>query len=113
MRENADVLVDTHWIGGDPAKGQVYGWVSWSKRKGILALRNPKDEPGRIAVDVGKAFELPEGTVRRYRLKSPWRGDGTTSQITLSAGEEHTFELTPFEVLVWDADPIRMERSAR
>ena len=48
-RKNADVLVDTHWIGGDPAKGEVYGWASWSKRKGILALRNPKDQPGRIS----------------------------------------------------------------
>ncbi|MBA7697141.1 hypothetical protein ES703_105800 [subsurface metagenome] len=31
-RENMDVLVDTHWIGGDPAEGHVYGWASWSKR---------------------------------------------------------------------------------
>jgi len=22
-RSNADVLVDTHWIGGDPAKGEI------------------------------------------------------------------------------------------
>src|SRR5262249_44434003 len=44
-RANADVLVDTHWIGGDPAKGEVYGWASWSPRKGILVLRNPDDKP--------------------------------------------------------------------
>ncbi len=23
-------LRDVHWIGGDPARGQVYGWASWS-----------------------------------------------------------------------------------
>jgi len=104
-RNNADVLVDTHWIGGDPAKGEVYGWASWSKRKGILAFRNPKDEPGKIAIDIGKAFELPPGAAQRSALKSPWKNDVSTPTLTLSAGAEHTFELKPFEVFVFDATP--------
>jgi hypothetical protein len=104
-RINADVLVDSHWIGGDPAKGDVYGWASWSKRKGILALRNPKDEPGRISIDVGKAFELPKGTAKTYSLKSPWKDDAAQPATALQAGREHTFELKPFEVLVFDATP--------
>ncbi len=104
-RNNADVLVDTHWIGGDPAKGEVYGWASWSKRKGILALRNPKDASGTITIDIGKAFELPPGAAQRYALKSPWKDDASMPTLTLSAGEEHTFELKPFEVLVFDATP--------
>jgi hypothetical protein len=105
-RENADVLVDTHWIGGDPAKGEVYGWASWCPRKGILALRNPKDAPGRLAIDIGKAFELPRGAAQRYSLKSPWASDAATAELTLSAGAEHTFEVKPFEVLVFDAAPL-------
>jgi len=104
-RANADVLVDTHWIGGDPAQGEVYGWASWSKRKGILALRNPADRPGRIAIDVGKAYELPEGAARSYSLKSPWKSEASANVFVLSAGGEHTFELKPFEVLVFDAMP--------
>jgi hypothetical protein len=44
-RANADVLVDSHWIGGDPNKLEVYGCASWSSRKGILTLRNPLDKP--------------------------------------------------------------------
>jgi hypothetical protein len=104
-RANADVLVDTHWLGGDPEKGQVYGWASWSKRKGILALRNPKDQPGKIAIDIGKAFELPPGAAQRYSLKSPWKDDAGMPTQAMSAGEEHTFELEPFEVLVFDALP--------
>jgi hypothetical protein len=104
-RNNADVLVDTHWIGGDPAKGEVYGWASWSKRKGILALRNPKDEPRTITIDISKAFELPPGAAQRYSLKSPWKDDAATPALTLSAGEEHRFELKPFEVFVFDATP--------
>jgi hypothetical protein len=104
-RNNTDVLVDTHWLGGDPAQGGVYGWASWSQRKGILALRNPKDATGRIKIDIGKAFELPQGAAQKYLLKSPWKNDSATEPLTLSSGEEHTFELKPFEVLVFDATP--------
>lgn len=104
-RENADVLVDTHWIGGSPVQGEVYGWASWSKRKGILALRNPAEQSGRIAIDIGNAFELPEGAARKYSLRSPWKSDASVEEIQLSAGTEHSFELKPFEVLVFDATP--------
>jgi hypothetical protein len=102
---NADVLVDTHWLGGDPGKGEAYGWASWSPRQGILALRNPSDKPGRITLDVARAFELPPGSPQSYALKSPWKEDAAAEAIVLDAGREHTFELKPFEVRVWDAVP--------
>ncbi len=104
--DNADVLVDTHWVGGDPAKGQIYGWASWSKRKGILSLRNPHDKPGKTRVDIGEAFELPKGAAQKYSLKSAWKKDADEAVIVLSAGKVHTFELEPFEVLVFDAAPL-------
>ena len=106
---NADVLVDTHWVGGDPGKGEVYGWASWSKRKGILALRNPGDKPAKIAIDVGKAFELPAGAARRYVLKSPWKNEADRPAVVLEAGKEHTFVLPPFGVLVYDATPVQAD----
>jgi hypothetical protein len=114
-RDNTDVLVDTHWVGGDPAKGEIYGWASWSKRKGILALRNPHDKPGSITLNIGQAFELPKGAAQKYSLKSPWKRapalreskkDANQPAIVLSAGKEHTFELKPFDVLVFDATPL-------
>ena len=103
---NADVLVDTHWIGGDPAAGEVYGWAAWSERKGVLSLRNPSDKPGSIAIDIDRAFELPNGAAEKYSLKSPWEEDAGNEAIVLSAGKEHTFKLEPFEVLVFDATPL-------
>jgi len=101
---NADVLVDTHWVGGDPDKG-VYGWASWNRRQGILALRNPYAAPASIAVDIAKAFELPDGAAREYTLHSPWKDDADRPPLVLSAGKDFTFELKPFEVLVFDAAP--------
>ena len=104
-RSNADVLADTHWVGGDPQKGEIYGWASWSKRKGILALRNPSDQPSQIALDIAEAFELPAGAAQKYVLRSPWAADAAKPAIAVSAGQPHSFKLQPFEVLVWDATP--------
>ena len=101
--DNANVLVDTHWVGGNPAEGEIYGWAAWSNRKGILSLRNPSDKPGSITLDIGKVFELPDGAAEKYSLKSPWKEDAGSEAIVLKAGEVHTFKLEPFEVLVFDA----------
>ena len=106
-RANKDVLVDTHWIGGDPLKAEVYGFASWTPRKAVLTLRNPDDRPASFELDVSTAFELPEGSPQTYALKSPWKEDSGRPAISVTAGQKHRFELKPFEVLVFDATPVR------
>ncbi len=105
-RRNAAVLKDTHWIGGDPAKLEVYGWASWSLAKGIVTLRNPADHEQEFLLDVGKAFELPAAAPQRYRAHSPWAADKSAPAITLRAGSARRIILKPFEVLTLDAAPI-------
>ncbi|HUJ32626.1 MAG TPA: enterotoxin [Candidatus Acidoferrum sp.] len=105
-RANADILVDTHWIGGDPAQLEVYGWASWAPREGILVLRNPSDRPQSISIDVAKAFELPAGAAHEFRLRSPWKEDSATPAMTAHAGQPHEFQLEPFEVKVLEAEPV-------
>lgn len=106
-RANAHVLVDTHWIGGDPAKLQVYGYASWTPRKATLMLRNPNDQPATFALDVGTAFELPPGTATRFRLASPWAEDAAKPALNAEAGTPLSLSLKPFEVVVFDAAPGR------
>jgi len=103
-RENADVLSDTHWLGGDPRQLQVYGHAAWSPRRGILSLRNPSDKPQSIAIDVARAFELPAGAPESYAARSPWREDAGRPAITLTAGREHRFDLPPFAVVTLNVD---------
>ena len=104
-RANAGTLVDTHWVGGDPSKLEVYGWASWSPRKGILTFRNPSDKPQRITLDLREIFELPRGAAQTYVALSPWQADGNQPAIRLRAGEKHTFDLRPFQVITLEADP--------
>jgi hypothetical protein len=104
-RSNAAVLKDTHWIGGDPGKLEVYGWASWAPRKGIVVLRNPADHEQEFELDVAKAFELPKGAARSYRAHSPWAADKEQAAIHLRAGKMQKFTLKPFEVITLDAEP--------
>jgi hypothetical protein len=104
-RDNAEVLRDTHWIGGNPAKLQIYGWASWSPTKAILVLRNPSDKPQEFSIDIGQAFEIPPGTPTQFQAKSPWARDFATKPIALSAGRPSIFSLAPFEVRTLEMIP--------
>jgi len=104
-RANASTLFDTHWIGGDPAWLQVYGWASWSAKKGILTLRNPSAQAQDFSIDVAQAFELPPGAPTRYSARGPWAADAQQPAIELTAGAPYTFHLEPFQVLTLEAIP--------
>ena len=104
-RANADVLVDSHWIGGDPKKLEVYGWASWSPRKGIFTLRNPSDKPQSISLDVAEIFELPAGAATSFDARSPWASDAKAAAINLKGGQKHTFVLKPFQVINLEMTP--------
>jgi hypothetical protein len=99
-RRNADVLVDTHWIGGDPGKGEVYGWASWSPHKAILVLRNPTDQSANFTADVASLFELAAGVPGKFVMRSPWEKNYQEPAVTLESGRPATLALKPFELLV-------------
>lgn len=101
-RKNASTMVDSHWVGGDPAALEVYGFASWSQEKGILILRNPSDAEQEFSFDAAAVFELPLGAPLLYELSSP-KGD-TLPQLA-SAGTSTVLHLKPFQVLVIEASP--------
>jgi hypothetical protein len=104
-RANAGVLRDTHWIGGDPAWLEVYGWASWTPAKGILVLRNPSDREQTIRIRLQDAFELPSGASQLYLARSPWKDDAGRAAVPLRAQQPHAFHLAPFEVLTLEVTP--------
>lgn len=101
-RANADVLRDSHWIGGDPARLQVYGWASWTPQRAVLALRNPSDKPQTFALDLADALQLPAGATHAWHATSPFGDSGARA---FDADRIQTITLQPFQVLVWDLTP--------
>ena len=104
-RANADVLKDTHWVGGDPAWLEVYGWASWTPAKGILVLRNPSAEKKTISLKLKDTFELPAGAAETYLARNPWREDAAKAAVKIDAKQPHEFTLAPFEVLTLEMKP--------
>ena len=55
-----------------------------------------------------QAFELPSDAPARYRMHSPF--DTAMAPADLRAGQPHTFDLRPFEVLTLESDPVSRVR---
>lgn len=104
-RAHADVLADTHWIGGDPGLGEVYGWASWQPRKGIVALRNPSDKSQSYELVLAAALELPDPHLTDYVLK-PVRPDRNDEPVPVASVEPHRIEMRPFEVRLFEAEAV-------
>lgn len=102
-RANGETLVDTHWVGGNPVDMEVYGWASWSPKKGILTLRNPSSREKTYSFEPNAVFELPAGAPTKYRLTSP-NGKQLPVEI-IEVGKPVTLTLKPFEVIVIEALP--------
>ncbi|RDD83767.1 enterotoxin [Dyella tabacisoli] len=104
-RANAAVLRDTHWLGGDPQRLDVYGWAAWSPQKAIITLRNPDAREQTAVIDLQRQLELPAGTARKYSARSPWKSDSERAVVPLDADHPSTIQLKPFEVLTLELTP--------
>jgi hypothetical protein len=105
--ENAKVLQDVHWIGGDPAKEEIYGYAAWSPAKGVFTLRNPSPDSQTINIDVQKIFELPAQIPSYFKLSSAINKNDPSSKMKVQKGKSFTVALAPFEVKVFDAIPLK------
>lgn len=62
QQEQADVLPDTHWVGGNPwdgKKANVYGWAAWNGKKSVLTLRNPSASAQTFTTTLREALDIP------------------------------------------------------
>ncbi len=103
-RRNSAVLVDTHWIGGDPARGQIYGWAAWAGRNAIITLRNPDAIAETFTIHLGRVLQLPHGAAGRYQFVSPQSQKKHPNVVTIAAGIPYTIRLSPFQVKVLEGN---------
>ncbi|MFO0585465.1 MAG: enterotoxin [Anaeromyxobacter sp.] len=103
-RARADVLRDSHWVGGDPARGEPYGWASWSPERAVVALRNPGPGPATYTLDAAAALELPPGAARQFKATAVF---GRAPPKAVHADRPVRVPLAPHEVVVWELAPAR------
>jgi hypothetical protein len=105
-RAKQAVMVDSHWVGGDPGKNEIYGFAAWHPQLGgVLTLRNPDDKPQICQMKLAAAFELPVGAQTQYELRSPWKADAHRAPLKADANAPAEFKLQPFEVITLETQP--------
>jgi hypothetical protein len=101
-KAHAKQLADTHWVGGDPLKGEVYGYAGWADKKGVLSLRNPTSHAKTFVVNVKKALDIPNG----YSADYVFTDAKSKLKTQLYKGGTFVVKLAPFEVKVMDAKQL-------
>ncbi|MGY0483342.1 enterotoxin [Endobacter medicaginis] len=102
-RANADVLRDSHWVGGDPGRLEPYGWAAWTPAKAFLTLRNPDRAPRGILIDPGRVLELPRDAPQSYAVRALW--SKSKPPAILQADHPVIIQLAPFEVMTLQLTP--------
>ena len=103
-QEHADILRDSHWIGGDPARGEVYGWASWAPSGAVLALRNPTGQAKTFSIDLSRELDLPPGVPTAFSATT-LHGHADLSKAGRAAPPHQTVTLPPYGVEVWSLRP--------
>ncbi len=108
QRDNADVLPDTHWVGGNPWDGEkanVYGWASWNGKKAVIALRNPSESTQEFNTTLRQMLEIPDyvkGTIVFRDAFPQNRLPGFALSEPVGIDTPLTLTLPPLSVFVFD-----------
>jgi hypothetical protein len=99
---NHDVMLDSHFIGGDPGKGEPYGIASYSTAKAVLMLRNSGNTSQTMNVDVNEAFVLPSGAKAGYKLVNKLKNE---TDLHLTAGVPYAITIPANSIALYEAYP--------
>lgn len=97
QKDNADVLPDVHWVGGNPwdgAKANVYGWASWNGKKATLALRNPATTAATYKTTLRAALEVPTYVTGSIVLRKAFTNQAALAGLTEGQAVNLDTELT-------------------
>lgn len=106
-RSRATILKDSHWIGGDPGRLEVYGWAAWAPSGWIITVRNPSDHIQNFKLNLKSALELPAGTATSFKVEQPFSSTHP-APLHWQANRTISLHLNPFGVQTFEADALPM-----
>lgn len=108
IRRHADVMADTHWVGGNPWDGQdgdIYGWAAWSPEKCTLTLRNSSAQAKTLRTTLRRMLDIPphvKGRITLHNTYADQRKLPALTDETTDIDQELDITMPPFEVLVME-----------
>jgi hypothetical protein len=103
-RDRFPVLMRTEMVGGNPMKGETYGYVHFVGPRGIIAARNPVIEASSLKVELTQAYGLDPGVsslVLERVYPTRW-----ISPRLYRTGDKITIPLEGFETGVYELYPL-------
>ena len=97
QKENADVLMDAHWVGGDPwtgSKAEIYGWAAWNGDKATFTLRNGANDAQTITLTLRQALEIPANITGKITLNKAFVDQAALEGLTEGEAIDIDTELT-------------------
>jgi hypothetical protein len=85
QQEQADVLPDIHWVGGNPWDGQkanVYGWAAWNGVKSVLTLRNGSGSKQTFNITLREALDIPASVTGSIILTKAFKVQNALTGLT-------------------------------
>ena len=103
-QENQGVLGKSVMVGGDPNRGEVYGYAHWKGDRGILCLRNPDVREQAVVVPFDKSVFHRGATDRpfRGRVVYPYVED---LPLQFRSGESILLPVPGYTVMVIELGP--------
>lgn len=109
QQENADVLPDIHWVGGNPwdgTKANVYGWAAWNGTKSVLTLRNGSNSQQKFVTTLREALDIPASVTGSITLtkafKVQTRLSGLAEGTPIDIDKQLTLTLPASSVFVFN-----------
>ena len=110
-RSQMSTLVDSHWVGGDPAKGDVYGWAAWRWNEAQCVVASGKCNRAHLQPSTQSCAWswFPLSLSFWIRTSNDWHYDCSTytcaGALTIRNPSEHAaqFEIEP--VALFDLPP--------
>ncbi len=96
QEEQADVLPDIHWVGGNPWDGtnaNVYGWAAWNGERAVLTLRNPSASSQTFTFTLREALEIPDYITGSFLMKKPFNQSTLTNFPTSTTNTSKPIDL--------------------
>lgn len=104
-KSNEGIMPDTHWLGGNPEKGEIYGYASWSEDKALLTIRNPSSTAKTFDLDVKRIWEIPNGLENEYLFYDVKKDKSDYKNLPILEGDRFMVNMEPYEVKVLEAYP--------
>ena len=104
-RNRFDILNKTYMVGGDPTKGEAYGYVHYKEDSGVIAIRNPQMASQKISIKLSPAEGMNAAAanlVLERIYPTRW-----ISPDLYSAGASITLPLQGYEAAVYEVYPLR------